>query len=104
MQATLCELTAVSLADAVRATTPAGCELLVCGGGVHNRELMRRITMQLPRHEVTTTAAAGLEPDWVEAAAFAWLAMRRLQDLPGNLPSVTGASGLALLGSVHAVI
>lgn len=101
VQATLCELTAVSLGDAVRSAAPAECDVLVCGGGVHNPELMRRIGEQLPQHSITTTAAAGLDPDWVEAAAFAWLAMRRLQELPGNLPSVTGASGPALLGTVH---
>ena len=101
VQATLCELTAVSLADAVRNVTDAGCELLVCGGGVHNSELMRRIALQLPDYRVATTATAGLDPDWVEAAAFAWLAMRRLQKQPGNLPAVTGASGPALLGDVH---
>ena len=103
VQATLCELTAVSLADNVRELAPADCELLVCGGGVHNPELMRRIALQLPGHRVSTTADAGLDPDWVEAAAFAWLAMRRLQEQPGNLPAVTGASGPALLGDVHHV-
>ena len=101
IQATLCELTAVSLTDAVRAAATAGCELLVCGGGVHNAELMRRVTARLPDCRVSSTAEAGLDPDWVEAAAFAWLARRRLQQLPGNLPAVTGASGPALLGSVH---
>ena len=103
VQATLCELTAVSLAEAIRSAAPADCELLVCGGGVHNRELMRRVGRQLPSQTVSSTAVAGLDPDWVEAAAFAWLAMRRLQELPGNLPSVTGASGPALLGTVHPV-
>ena len=103
VQATLCELTAVSLADAVHETAPANAEILVCGGGVHNPELMRRIARQLSGHRVTTTAEAGLDPDWVEAAAFAWLAMRRLQDQPGNLPSVTGARGPALLGEVYRV-
>ena len=101
IQATLCELTAVTLADAVRASAAAGCELFICGGGVHNAALMQRITAQLPGYRVTTTAEVGLDPDWVEAVAFAWLAMRRLHDLPGNLPAVTGASARALLGNVH---
>ncbi len=101
VQATLCELTAVSLADAVRDAAAATGDLLICGGGVHNGELMRRVARQLPDRSISTTADAGLDPDWVEAAAFAWLAMRRLREEPGNLPTVTGASGPALLGNVH---
>ncbi|MBT8098129.1 MAG: anhydro-N-acetylmuramic acid kinase, partial [Gammaproteobacteria bacterium] len=50
---------------------------------------------------LSTTASAGLDPDWVEAVAFAWLAMRRLQSAPGNLPSVTGARRAAELGDIH---
>jgi len=102
MQATLCALTARSIAVEVQASPCAGGELLVCGGGAHNGDLLRRLGANLPDWRVTTTATAGLHPDWVEAAAFAWLAMRRLQGLPGNLPQVTGASRFAVLGAVHA--
>jgi len=103
VQATLAELTAASIANAIHSSAAPGSEVLVCGGGVHNAELMRRLAARLPGDRVATTAAAGLDPDWVEAVAFAWLAMRRLQERPGNLPSVTGASGPALLGSVHRI-
>jgi anhydro-N-acetylmuramic acid kinase len=51
--------------------------------------------------DITTTSSAGLDPDWVEAVAFAWLAMRRIQGMPGNLPAVTGASRPAILGAIH---
>lgn len=101
VQATLCELTATTIADSVSLSAAADCEVLVCGGGVHNIELMRRLARGLSRCRIGTTAAAGLDPDWVEAAAFAWLAMRRLQDLPGNLPAVTGASAATVLGTIH---
>ena len=101
VQATLCALTAVSIANAVRAFADASTELLVCGGGVHNTELMRQIGVRLAELQWSSTATAGLDPDWVEAAAFAWLAMRRMQDLPGNLPAVTGASHAAVLGAIY---
>jgi anhydro-N-acetylmuramic acid kinase len=99
VQATLCELTAASVAQEVQAA--GGGDVFVCGGGAHNGDLLRRLGARLPGSRVTTTAAVGLDPDWVEAAVFAWLAMRRLQGLPGNLPRVTGASRPAVLGAVH---
>ena len=101
VQATLCALTAASIAIAIRVFADEAAELLVCGGGVHNAELMRQLGVQLSEPQWSSTATAGLDPDWVEAAAFAWLAMRRMQDLPGNLPSVTGASHAAVLGAIY---
>ncbi len=101
VQATLCALTAASVSNAITAFAVDTKELLVCGGGVHNAELMRRLGECLPAMDLSSTATAGLDPDWVEAAAFAWLAMRRLQDLPGNLPSVTGAQRAVTLGAIH---
>jgi len=98
VQATLCELTARTIADSVGADVD---EVLVCGGGVHNVELIRRLRSSLRGVSVISTSTAGLDPDWVEAVAFAWLAMRSLYGLPGNLPSVTGASRDAVLGVVH---
>lgn len=101
VQATLCALSAQTIADAV-ISLPAGLdELLVCGGGVHNPTLMRALQNRLPGIAVMSTSVAGLDPDWVEACAFAWLAMRRLRELPGNLPSVTGAREAVLLGTVY---
>ncbi len=98
VQSTLCALTAASIADALRPAARRECTVLVCGGGVHNAELMRRLNAQLPQCRVATTASRGLDPDWVEAAAFAWLAMRHVQGRPGNLPAVTGAAAAAVLG------
>ena len=101
VQATLCALTAASVSNAITAFAAGTKEILVCGGGVHNAELMRRLGESMPAIGLSSTATAGLDPDWVEAAAFAWLAMRRLQDLPGNLPLVTGAQRAVTLGAIH---
>jgi anhydro-N-acetylmuramic acid kinase len=101
IQATLCELTANSIATAIHAAAPDTAEVFVCGGGVHNHALMQRLAAAIPNSKLASTGTAGLDPDWVEAAAFAWLAMRTLQGLPGNLPAVTGASGRAVLGAIY---
>lgn len=101
VQATLCELSARSIADAVQRYAPRAQQLFVCGGGVRNKTLMKRLCALLEHCEVQSTAAAGLEPDWVEAAAFAWLAMRTMNGDSGNLPSVTGASHKVVLGDIH---
>jgi anhydro-N-acetylmuramic acid kinase len=100
VQATLCALSAQTIADAIVDYAPATQDVLVCGGGVHNPVLLEQLASRLPEIAVGSTADAGLDPDWVEAVAFAWLAMRHLQSLPGNLPSVTGASQPVVLGSL----
>jgi anhydro-N-acetylmuramic acid kinase len=104
VQATLSALTAESVAQAVRRHAPDASELFICGGGVHNSDLLRRLGVALPGTQVLSTASVGLDPDWVEAAAFAWLAMRNTQGLPGNLPSVTGAERSVVLGRVFDVV
>ena len=101
IQATLCQLTAQTIADAIRSAAPEAGSVLVCGGGVHNDDLLARLGAALPAMDVRPTAAAGLDPDWVEAVAFAWLAMRTSEGLPGNLPSVTGAAERVVLGTLH---
>ena len=101
IQTTLCQLTAQTIADAICSAAPDADSVLVCGGGVHNSDLMARLGTALHGMDVRPTAAAGLDPDWVEAAAFAWLAMRASEGLPGNLPSVTGAADRAVLGTLH---
>ena len=101
VQATLAELTARSIADAIRRFLPACDEVFVCGGGVHNRDLMERLRARLKPLPLATTDALGLAPDWVEATAFAWLAHQTLEGLPGNLPSVTGARHAVILGGIY---
>lgn len=101
VQATLLELTAMSLCEAIREECGDVQELYVCGGGAHNHTLMQRIRARLPDVRVATTAALGIDPDWVEALAFAWLARQALHHVPGNLPSATGARGARILGAIH---
>jgi anhydro-N-acetylmuramic acid kinase len=101
IQATLAELSARSIASAILEHAPEVSEVLVCGGGVHNRDLMQRLTTCLADITVASTENHGLHPDWVEAAAFAWLAKRRLEGKPGNLPEVTGAGRAEVLGALY---
>lgn len=101
VQATLLEFTAVSLCDAVKRECTGAEELYVCGGGAHNGALMQRLGVHLPGVRVATTAALGIDPDWVEALAFAWLARQTLHHAPGNLPAVTGARGARVLGAIY---
>jgi anhydro-N-acetylmuramic acid kinase len=97
MQSTLCDLTATSIIRAINQYAPATEEIYICGGGVHNTELMSRL-QALTRCPLTTTEKLGVHPDWVEAMAFAWLAYRHTHQQPGNLPSVTGATEAIILG------
>jgi anhydro-N-acetylmuramic acid kinase len=102
VQATLVELTARSIADAVRAHAPGAREVLVCGGGVHNPVLMRAIATALAPVAVASTATRGIDPDFVEAMAFAWLARERLLGhAPENVCKVTGARGARVLGAIY---
>lgn len=101
VQATLLEHTAVTLSDAVKQECRGAQELYVCGGGAHNGALMRRMAALLPHLRVTTTADLGIDPDWVEALAFAWLARQTMHGEAGNLPAVTGARGERILGAIH---
>ncbi len=101
VQATLAELTAATIADALHRQPEPIEELFVCGGGAYNGDLMARLAARLAGCRVTTTAELGLAPEWVEACAFAWLARQRLLELPGNLPAVTGARRPAVLGGLY---
>lgn len=101
VQATLLELTARSVAEAIDRHAPNAHEVLACGGGVHNAVLMRRLGELLSPRSLTNTSRHGVDPDFIEATAFAWLARQRLLGLPGNLPAVTGARGERVLGAVY---
>ncbi|HRP72078.1 MAG TPA: anhydro-N-acetylmuramic acid kinase [Luteimonas sp.] len=101
VQATLNALTARTVANALLATQPGTGRVIACGGGVHNPVLMAALAEALPAAIVESTAEHGIDPDHVEAMGFAWLARQTLLGLPGNLPSVTGADGLRVLGGVY---
>lgn len=98
--ATLAELTAWNIAIAIAQSQMTPGRVLVCGGGAHNKHLLFRLAHHLDC-PVETTEAYGIGPDWVEAAAFAWLAKQTLSGLPGNIPSVTGASQAVILGGIY---
>jgi len=102
IQATLVELTAVSIAKAIRTlpALPGSCYL--CGGGARNHFLVERLALALPECTVTTTAELGLDVDFVEACAFAWLARERINLRPANVLEVTRARQKALLGGIYA--
>jgi len=101
IQATLLALTASSIATAIQNhCRPAPARVLVCGGGAHNPLLMQTLAGSLPC-PVCSTAEFGMDPNWVEAAAFAWLAQQTLRGDAGNLASVTGAKGPRILGAIH---
>jgi anhydro-N-acetylmuramic acid kinase len=102
VQATLLELTARSVADAITQHAGDATDVLLCGGGVHNGVLVRRLGELLQPLKLSSTATHGIDPDYLEATAFAWLARQRLLGLPGNLPAVTGARGFRVLGALYA--
>lgn len=101
VQATLLALSVRTVADALRATQPATTRVIACGGGVRNGALMQALAAALPGTVVESSAAHGLDPDFVEAMGFAWLAHATVHGRPGNLPSVSGARGPRVLGGIY---
>jgi len=101
VQATLAALTAQGITRGLERAGFRADEVYVCGGGAHNDDLMRRLHRALEPARLATTQALGLDPDWVEAAAFAWLARETLAGRPGNAPAVTGAAGPRVLGGIY---
>ncbi len=102
VQATLQELTAKTIADGIEVMkTESNLEIFICGGGAHNRQLMSRLQRLLLPNPVADTASVGLPADWVEAAAFAWLARQNLKRGSGNLRRVTGATKEVILGGIY---
>ncbi|MEK7322590.1 MAG: anhydro-N-acetylmuramic acid kinase [Pseudomonadota bacterium] len=101
VQATLCELTAVTLTEAINEHAPVTQRVLICGGGAYNKTLMTRLASLLAPRPVESTIAFSIPPEWVEGLAFAWLARQTLLGLPGNIPSVTGARRAVVLGGIY---
>lgn len=101
VQATLLELSALSIANAVSTWCRAPDQVFVCGGGAHNAALMKRLRDLLAPAPLNTTDILGQLPDWVEAVAFAWLAWRTLNGQTSSLPEVTGAKGPRILGAIY---
>jgi anhydro-N-acetylmuramic acid kinase len=101
VQRTFAELTARSIADAIARHAAGTRRVLVCGGGARNAHLLQRLGELVSPAVVESTSAHGLDPQQVEAVAWAWLAMRTVNGLPGNVPAVTGARRAAVLGGLY---
>jgi anhydro-N-acetylmuramic acid kinase len=98
VQATLAQLTASTVASSVSAYNPV--DVLVCGGGAHNENLLSRLKNLLPDCTVESTASHGIDPDCVEAVLFAWLARERIAGRFQDTGSITGAREPVLLGEI----
>ncbi|KZY48724.1 MULTISPECIES: anhydro-N-acetylmuramic acid kinase [unclassified Oleiphilus] len=102
IQRTLLELTASTISNSIITSTNGdGCDIFVCGGGINNQLLMTRLQNLLPSYRLSSTLDLGIDPQLVEASAFAWLARQTLNNLPGNACSVTGASKSKILGGIY---
>ena len=98
--ATLTMLTAATVGDQLKRLKPAVARVYVCGGGARNRTLRAMLGARAGL-EIADTAALGIAPQWVEACAFAWLALQTMRRAPATLPSVTGASKPSIAGAVY---
>ncbi len=101
VQATLAELTAVTIADALRSALPTVKRLLVCGGGARNGWLLARLSRHLPDAEIAPTDEYGLPAEWVEAVLFATMARAAVDDQALDLTAVTGAARPHVFGAVY---
>ena len=101
VQATLLELTVDGIATAIETHCKEAGEIYLCGGGAHNGALVRRLKQRLSDRAIALTDNLGVNADWVEAFAFAWLARQTLDGNAGNLPEVTGAKGARILGAIY---
>ena len=101
VQATLLALTAVTITRAIEASCNSAEEVYICGGGARNGALMRALKNAMPNRVVGMTDDLGVDADWLEAHAFAWLARQTLLGLPGNVIEVTGARHPCILGTIY---
>lgn len=101
VQATLLELTVITIADSINGLSQSSKDIFVCGGGAYNTTLMQRLKILLPKDAVASTTVLGVDPQWIEAMAFAWLAQQTINHRPGNLREVTGAKREVILGGVY---
>ncbi|MFA7554425.1 MAG: anhydro-N-acetylmuramic acid kinase [Spongiibacteraceae bacterium] len=101
VQATLLEFTAQTICDAITKLSTPVDEVFICGGGAYNNTLMTRLSQLLQPLTVATTKDLGIAAEWIEAAAFAWLAQQTLAQKPGNLTAVTGADQAVILGAIY---
>ena len=100
IQASLCQFSAETIAEAIQKYTPLTQQTLICGGGIHNKTLIESIKNNV-NHSVLSSMNFGVNPDHVEAMAFAWLAKQTIHHMPGNITEVTGAKKPVILGGIY---
>ncbi|MEP6606295.1 MAG: anhydro-N-acetylmuramic acid kinase, partial [Nitrosospira sp.] len=103
VQATLLQLTVTGIAESLLTYFPNAAEIYLCGGGAHNGTLVARLRTALCSQQVELTDMLGVDADWLEAFAFAWLAKQAILGLTGSLPEITGAKGARLLGAIYPI-
>ncbi len=101
VQSTLLELSARTISQAINKWAAKTEEILICGGGIHNTQMVSRLNELLLNKEISSTAKFGIDPDALEAVVFAWLAKCRMDNIPANFPSVTGADNAVKLGGIY---
>lgn len=101
VQRTLVALTAQSIADAIRRHSLNDCEVIICGGGAHNRLLMEELEQRCRPDSVVSSQMFGHDPDWIEAMAFAWLAKQTIAKQALDYRRITGAKQPAILGGIY---
>ena len=101
VQATLLRLTTYGIVHAIETHCPNAQEVYICGGGARNTALMQSLRIALAGKLLAVHRCLGVDPDWLEAHAFAWLARQTLLGLPGNLTEVTGARHPCVLGAIY---
>ena len=101
VQATLLQLTVISIAKSIDTYCLDAEEVYICGGGGHNSLLINQLAEVMSGRKVALTDQLGITIDWVEAFAFAWLAQQAILRKTGNLTSVTGAKESRILGAIY---
>lgn len=104
IQATLLALTTKAIAMAIQHDVSALQQVFICGGGVHNRQMMQSLAQQLSPIEVVNTQLLGIDPDYIEAMMFAWLADKCLNHIALDLTKITGSSKPAVLGIIYPAV
>ena len=101
IQATLSQLTAVTIAASIEAQGEMPRQVLICGGGAHNNLLLNNLRQLLPAMNVQSTQAFDINPDFIEAHMFAWFADKALNNIPLDLQHITGSKRKAILGAIY---
>ena len=100
---TFCVFTANSIADNINKYlnfTTSDCHLIISGGGVHHPVLMEEIHNWSILSNITTSNDIGINPDMKESLLMAVLGVAKIANIPANMPSVTGAREMVVLGDI----